>query len=219
MVSSSAFELRGLRPTVLYMSSFSGRLRACANRSWSAIRSALPTVVGPGFSDEPPHDNDHVGKGDPEVDHSPFPLGAPHQLLVGVAPRVGSFYDPPFRRPERGGLALLGDYALQTTFLQKPSSDVRVVGPIEVNTHRLGQPSQRWQSIQGSSQERRVVAVRRGSHRSKRDTFSIHHRRALEAAFPAIHRISACFLSSTRSLLWMQQSTATSARSRPIARS
>ena len=37
-----------------------GGLRACANRLWSAIRSALPTVVPPRFSDEPPHDDDRV---------------------------------------------------------------------------------------------------------------------------------------------------------------
>ena len=39
-------------------------LRASANRSWSAPRSPLPAaVVGPGFSDEPSHDDDHVGEG------------------------------------------------------------------------------------------------------------------------------------------------------------
>jgi hypothetical protein len=38
------------------------QIRACANRSWSVIRSALPTVVSPCFSDEPPHDD--VSRGD-----------------------------------------------------------------------------------------------------------------------------------------------------------
>src|SRR5215210_8853780 len=60
------------------------RLRGCANRSWSARRSTLPTVASPGFSDEPPHDEDHVRESDPEVDDSPFPLGAPREFLVGI---------------------------------------------------------------------------------------------------------------------------------------
>jgi hypothetical protein len=38
--------------------------------------------VAPGFSDESAHDNDHVGKGDPEVNHSPFPLCTPEELLL-----------------------------------------------------------------------------------------------------------------------------------------
>src|SRR3954447_6282266 len=99
----------GLSFSLLATSCFllSLRLRGRANRSGSAIRSTLPTVVGPGFSDEPPHDDDHVREGDPEVYDSPFPLSAPHQLLVGVGPGVGSFHDPPFRCPERGRLALL----------------------------------------------------------------------------------------------------------------
>ena len=116
-------------------------LRACANSSWAAIRSSLPTVVPPRFSDEPSHDDDRVGEGDPEVDHSPYPLGAPHELLVRVLPGIGSFYDPAVRRPERCRLTLLADHALKPAFLQKPAGDVRIVGPIEVNFYLLGQPS------------------------------------------------------------------------------
>lgn len=37
--------------------------------------------------------------------------------------------------------------------LQEPTDDVRVVGAIEVYSHRLWQPSQRWQGIQGRSQK------------------------------------------------------------------
>jgi hypothetical protein len=44
------------------------------------------------------------------------------------------------------------------------------------------------------------VAVRWGCHRSQRDTASVDHRRALEAAFPAIHGVCTRFLSSTRGL-------------------
>src|SRR3712207_4385203 len=134
------------------------RFRACANRSGSAGRPAFPAVVGPGFSDEPPHDDDRVGKGDPEVDDLSLALGTPQELLVDVGPGVGSLYDPPFGCPERVGGAFLGDRTLQPAFLQEPSDDVGVVGPIEVDTHRLWQPSQRLQSIQGRSrsEERRV---------------------------------------------------------------
>jgi hypothetical protein len=51
----------------LLQTASAGGLRACANRSWSAGRPALPAVVGPGFTDEPLHDDDRIGKGDPEV--------------------------------------------------------------------------------------------------------------------------------------------------------
>jgi len=39
------------------------RIRACASRLRSAARSALPAVATPGFSNEPPHDDDHLGEG------------------------------------------------------------------------------------------------------------------------------------------------------------
>jgi len=35
-------------------------LRACADRSWSARRSTLPTVAAPSFPDQPPYDDDHL---------------------------------------------------------------------------------------------------------------------------------------------------------------
>src|SRR5215211_3217837 len=62
------------------------RLRACADRSWSAGRSALPTVANPTFPDESPNDDDHVGEGYPEIDDLSPTLRAPNQLLMGVMP-------------------------------------------------------------------------------------------------------------------------------------
>ncbi len=64
-------------------------VRGCADRSWSAGRSAFPSVAHPAFSDKPPHDDYHVRERHPEIDHSSFSLRTPHQLLVGVVPRIG----------------------------------------------------------------------------------------------------------------------------------
>ncbi len=39
-------------------------LRACTNRSWAAMGTVLPAVTSPGFSHEPPdNDDDRVGEG------------------------------------------------------------------------------------------------------------------------------------------------------------
>ena len=66
-------------------------LRACADRSWSARRSGLPTVAAPCFPDQSPHNDDHLREGHPEIDHPPPTLRTPHQLLlVGVVPRNSS---------------------------------------------------------------------------------------------------------------------------------
>src|SRR5215218_2861166 len=73
------------------------QLRGRANRSRSARRAALPTILSPGFSNESAHDDDRVREGDPEVDDLPSPLCAPHQLLVSVIPGVGSLHNPTFR--------------------------------------------------------------------------------------------------------------------------
>src|SRR5215217_5037150 len=73
------------------------RLRACANRLWATVGSAIPTVVDPCFSDEPTHYYDHLGEGNPEVDDPPPALGAPRQILMGVVPGVGAFNHPTFR--------------------------------------------------------------------------------------------------------------------------
>src|SRR5215210_8490961 len=92
-------------------------LRASANRSWSAGRSASPTVAAPAFPDEPPHDDDHLGEGHPEVDDPPLTLRTPHQLLVGVVPRVRALHHPAPRGPKRCRLTLLGDLAYKPTIL------------------------------------------------------------------------------------------------------
>src|SRR5215212_2941650 len=84
-------------------------LRACADRSWPTRRSAFPTVAAPGFPDQSPHYDYHVGEGNPEVDHPPHPLRTPHQLLVGVVPRTRTLHHPPIRGPMRRRLAFLGD--------------------------------------------------------------------------------------------------------------
>src|SRR5829696_2288678 len=45
-------------------------LRASANRSYLARRLDLPKIAAPGFSYQPPHEEDHVRESYPEVDHS-----------------------------------------------------------------------------------------------------------------------------------------------------
>src|SRR5215207_2192963 len=65
-------------------------LRASANRLRSAARSSFPAVAGPSFSDESPHDDDHLREGQPEVDDLLPALGTPYQLLVGILPGVGA---------------------------------------------------------------------------------------------------------------------------------
>src|ERR671911_1383485 len=89
------------------------RLRASANRLRSAARSSLPTIATPSFSNEFSYDDDHLGEGNPEVDHPSFPLRTPHQLLMGVVPRVRALHSPTFRRLKRRRLAFLGDHGEQ----------------------------------------------------------------------------------------------------------
>src|SRR5215208_2249687 len=77
------------------------RIRGCANRSWSARRSSLPTVAAPCFPDQPPDDDDHLREGHPEIYHPPHPLCTLHQFLVGVVPRTRPLHNPPIGSPER----------------------------------------------------------------------------------------------------------------------
>src|SRR5829696_204491 len=93
------------------------RLRASANRLRSAARSSLPAVATPSFSNESPYDDDHLGEGHPEVDDSIPTLGTPHQLLMGVVPRVRALHYPTFRRLKRRWLTFLGDCGEQATVL------------------------------------------------------------------------------------------------------
>ena len=53
-------------------------VRGRANRSRAADRSIRPAVATPGLADEPPHHDDHVGEGDPEIFDPIHPLGKPH---------------------------------------------------------------------------------------------------------------------------------------------
>jgi len=99
------------------MLKFSKLLRASATRLGSASRPTLPTVVSPAASDEPTHDDDHLGEGYPEIDDSPPALGASHQLLVGVMPGASAFDYPTFGGPKRSRLAFLGNYSEQATVL------------------------------------------------------------------------------------------------------
>src|SRR5215208_1336870 len=84
-------------------------LRGRADRSWSASRPPLPTVAHPTLSDQPPHCDHHHRERHPEIDDPPHPLGAPHQLLVGVVPRGCPLHHPPPRGPERRRPALPRD--------------------------------------------------------------------------------------------------------------
>src|SRR5918995_5538179 len=161
----------------------------------------LPAVAAPGLPDQPAHYDDHVGVRDPEVDDLILPLGAPHQLLVGVVPRrVGSFHHPAQAGRERSRQALPGYHAHQAPLFQKPSDDLRVVGTVEVNAGVLGQPDYRLPSgVESGSQERRVVAVGPCRDHPERDTPRIHHRRAFDAPLAAVHRAPARLPAATRS--------------------
>src|SRR5215211_3404330 len=70
------------------------RIRGCADRSWSAVRSAFPSVAHPAFSNQPPHDDHHLRERYPEIDHPPYPLRTPHQFLMRVMPRVRPLRHP-----------------------------------------------------------------------------------------------------------------------------
>src|SRR5215218_5259798 len=73
---------------------FNELLRGCADRSWSAVRSAFPSVAHPAFSNQPPHDDHHLRERHPEIDHPPYPLRTPHQFLMRVMPRVRPLRHP-----------------------------------------------------------------------------------------------------------------------------
>src|SRR5687768_6642199 len=86
-----------------------GRLRETANRLRSSRGASFPAVAHPTLPNEPTHDDDHLREGHPEVNHPSPALRAPHQLLMGVLPRVGALYDPTSGRIQWRGPSLLGD--------------------------------------------------------------------------------------------------------------
>ncbi len=77
-----------IRASIKAPNQLDGGLKACADRSWSARRSGLPTVAAPAFSDQSPHDDDHLREGHPEIDYPPPTLRTSHQLPAGVVPRT-----------------------------------------------------------------------------------------------------------------------------------
>jgi len=120
---------------------------------------------------------------------------------VGVLPGVGSFYDPPFRRPEGVGGAFLGDLALQPAFLQESLRGRRSNRRLGRGgrSPALGQPSQGLQEYRGWG----PTAASRGGwpgppKRPEGDALGVNHRRALEALLAAIHRAFARLLPSAR---------------------
>jgi hypothetical protein len=73
--------------------------------------------MSPAAPDEPPHDDDHLGESNPEIDDSRLPLGAPHQLLVSVMPGAGAFDYPTSCGGQRSRLAFLGDHGEKVAVL------------------------------------------------------------------------------------------------------
>src|SRR5215207_8987763 len=109
------------------------RLRACANRSWSARRSSLPTVAAPCFPDQPPDDDDHLREGHPEIYHPPHPLCTLHQFLVGVVPRTRPLRHPAIGSPERCRLTFFGDLGFKPAFFEALAGGLRIVPTIEMD--------------------------------------------------------------------------------------
>jgi len=90
-----------------------GGLRACANRSWSASWSGVPSVEGPGASEQSADEDDGVGEGDVEVGDDLAAFGAAGEFVEGVVPRVGAFDRPAFGGLDRGWDAFAGDPSAQ----------------------------------------------------------------------------------------------------------
>src|SRR5215211_704607 len=86
-------------------------------RSGPTTRSILPVIVGPGLSYDPAHDDDHRREGNPKIDDPISTFGTPHELLVGVVPRVCALYYPALCGRQRSRLAFLGDSGEQAAVL------------------------------------------------------------------------------------------------------
>ena len=69
-----------LRPALEPLLETIASLRACADRSWPARRPGLPAIAAPRLPDQPSYDDDHLGEGYPEVDHSIPTLGTPQKM-------------------------------------------------------------------------------------------------------------------------------------------
>ncbi len=106
---------------------------------------------------------------------------------------------PPIRGPKRRRLTLPRDLPPQPQLLQTLAGETRVVAAVEVDARPLGQrPRRLGHRLRGRDQERRVVAVGRGTHGAKRDARSVHrHHRALDAPFTPVHRASSGLLPSS----------------------
>src|SRR5829696_2167969 len=113
------------------------RLRASANRLRSAARSSFPAVAGPSFSDESPHDDDHLREGQPEVDDLLPALGTPYQLLVGILPGVGALHDPSSGRLEGRWPSPLGDLRDEPALQQSLAGKIGIVATIEADARVL----------------------------------------------------------------------------------
>src|SRR5215203_1543976 len=120
------------------------RIRASANRLRSAARSSFPAVAGPSFSDESPHDDDHLREGQPEVDDLLPALGTPYQLLVGILPGVGALHDPSSGRLEGRWPSPLGDLRDEPALQQSLAGKIGIVATIEADARVLRhQPERR----------------------------------------------------------------------------
>jgi mannose-6-phosphate isomerase-like protein (cupin superfamily) len=97
------------------------------------MRSALPTVVSPSFSNEPAHQYDHLRKGDPEVEDPHPAFSTPHKLLVGVVPGFGAFHHPTFFGLQQGRFALHGDLRAEATGTQFLTGSLRAVAAVKVH--------------------------------------------------------------------------------------
>src|SRR5215218_3312676 len=178
------------------------RLRGRANRLWFAGGSALPAVANPALSDEPPNHYDHVRERDPEVYDPILPLGTPHQFLVGVVPGVRPLHHPAQTGRQRSGHALLGYHAHQAPIFEELAGLLRVVGPIEVDAGMLGQLDRRLPvgGVQSGRKKRRIVTISSRRDHCQGYAVRVHHRRAFDAPFAAIHRACARLRPSAWSL-------------------
>src|SRR5512132_3054348 len=165
------------------------RLRACASRrSWAAARAAVPAVAAPGAAEQTAaHDRGGCQR-QPELHHDSAALGAPAQLAVLVAPRVGALHRPTPARLDGRGLAAPGDLTGHAPFGQHLPAGLVVVAGVQVHHWPLGQPCEHRQGVQRRRQQPVVATVGRGGHRPQRDAARLGDPRAFQALLAAVHR-------------------------------